>query len=458
MKKKFFVPLLLSAIFLFWLLLGEGNFFHWDEWLMFIMAGKPWSQLLLTTYAGHYIPLNLLYYFAMIRVFGLNYVPYQLIVAFLHALNCGLLYLIIFKETKKYWLAILALVVFGFSNVGVENLIWSLGMNYLSASILVNFALFFFLIFESGRKPIFLFLCAISLLFSPLFHNITILMPLVFLIVSLTSPIAKEKKWSIIFAIVQIVLLILSFYFSKGDVFEIHNSLPKIFQMLTFIIVGLVRGNILRFVLPGSHFEQGASVFSKLFLIFVTLGSLILIFVASVRVAYINRKSVTKLLKIFRYLLFMIFIYLAASVARSGINIGQAGISRYAYPSFFFGLIFISLILNELVKNPRMKLVVIACSIFFLTLNLNADIDFNQNFWSKLTGRDRKFISETRMIFQNNSKIADINPKGIWPTLKLSQMWFLFPAEKKLNFVDPTTISMDEQYHDLLTEFQMKGD
>jgi hypothetical protein len=116
------------------------------------------------------------------------------------------------------------------------------------------------------------------------------------------------------------------------------------------------------------------------------------------------------------------------------------------------------MILNELIKGQKAKLLIAVCAIFFLVLNIDENVDFNRNFWSKMVTRDRKFISQTQTIFKNNLSIADVNPKGIWPTMKLSQMWFLFPPEKKLIFVAPTKANLDEQYHSLLTEFQMKGD
>ncbi len=138
MKIKFLLPGLLIAISLFWLFLAKDNYFHWDEWVFFMNFNNSPLLVFTSSYGEHFIPLNFLNHYLLFKIFGLDYLPYQIMPILFHVLNCFLLYKITLKETGNKMLAILALVLFGVSNVYNEDLIWSQGISNVASATFVS--------------------------------------------------------------------------------------------------------------------------------------------------------------------------------------------------------------------------------------------------------------------------------------------------------------------------------
>ena len=464
MNKRGILAILLCAIFTFWLILTKNNYFHWDEWSFLLGFNQSPLNFLTKSYGEHYIPLNLLNHYLLFQTFGLNNLPFQLSVLFFHLLNCLIIVKIVFRKTGHYLLSILAVLVFGISNVYVEDVIWSQGISNVASATFVFLAYYLYILRPKNLKII--TISAGSLLIAPLFNDLAILMPLAFLVmVFLDQKSNKKFSWRLLvpYFLVGIINLSVIFYFSNSAISHSAKlSMDSIYKIPQFILYGILRGSILRFIYPGFHFLKG---FQETKVILVSLVSLLTLIGSSLFILnWLGDKETRSLRFKNLFILTMMIVtgYLAVALGRSTFGLAQAGISRYAYQPFFFLILLLCVILKNYIV--RIKFISLIAVVLF-AINVISVVRFETEFWSKMVGRDRQFVQDTTYLFDNNAIICDSWVPGIFPQIKLSRLWFLHPQSVFLEkdcqkileglYVDNKT---KEIYQRISTDYQHKFD
>lgn len=441
-NSKILAVIIFILTFAFWFLLANGNYFHWDEWRIFSNFNQPLGNFLFHPYGEHFIPLNFLHYYLLFSVFGLNYIPFQFSVSFFHAVNTVLLFVLILNRTKKLILSTLLAIIFGLANVPIENLVWSLGINYVLAGFCVFLANLFFI-----RKN---YLVAAVLLFiSPLFHDITILFPLAFLHIS------KDRKAVIIFSLMLFINLLLLFSVSKTSVLiNTPMNISIFWKIPIFVTEGIIYGTILKFLVP--HFYLFHPVFSKIRIILAIFS----VFIYSV---YLHRfisfkKIFTPFLKI---LPFLMVSYLSAAPARVAFGLGAPIISRYSYIPLFFFILFIAEIWPK--KNFVPQWLTALIFLIFISVQVLANINFSYSYWKPMVARDRQFITDLKTLFNNSERVANYPVPGMSEKILLSDFSYLLPKNSALKFVVPGTSETknpitQEIYQKMVNEYSRKFD
>ncbi len=467
-KKSYYLPVLLFSIFIFWLVLTWGNYFHWDEWYFFSAFNQAPQNFLLHSYGEHFIPFNLLNHYILFKLFGLNNFPFQLSVILSHLINIYLLYKIVSLETKNVRLALFSALIFGISNVYIEDVIWSQGISSVGSALFVSFGYFSYLKYSQTKKKVFLLYSCLSLIISPLFNDFSILSPLAFLfIAAISRNLGKYKNLAVLaYALTSLLNLLILFYFSAQNIakalpsFSIKNAL----QMIEFSYVGVIRGTVLRFVYPGLHLVKGAQELKIIF--FVALSVVLFTFSAFVLYKWLknSKERNEKIIKVLSLISLVLIGYIATSIGRSSYGLAQAGISRYAYQPFFFLVILGAFI----IKDFRNKTIFIAALSIIWILNIYANIVFAFGFWHKMVSRDRGFAEDISYLLANNQKVYNFPTKGFFEVLKISDYWFLVPKDKKIDFVSPAKYSdscnycsdlkTKTIYKKFLNEYQKKFD
>lgn len=453
--KQYLIFLILLLGVIFWVTLTKDNYFHWDEWGIFSIFSENSLAFLFKPFNEHYIPFNLINHYILLRFFGLNYLPFQLSVIFFHIVSTYVLFKIFLALKVNFKLAIILTLIFLFQSLANENLVWSQGVNITIAGTCI-FAAFYFYIKSSPAAYLFLFL-------SPLGHGLTLLYPWAFAWLAFW----QKKSWKP-FCLVGLANLAILAIFSFSTIkISVTPQIHDFDQIPKFIITGFLNGNLLRFTLPNlNFFPQSSSHFgpllrTALFFIFTSTTLIYAIYL------YTKKRLFSVAHIIFLYLPFVTINYLAIAPARISQGMDQAKIARYTYPSFFFLLIIISMII-PLLKIRRKITYMLLCSL--LILHLISIVNFQTLFWRPMMNRNKLFIDEITYLFKTNSKVYDLTATGINGQIRLSQYWFLYESKDNLIFIpiqnikdlNPMQMSSDLKsqmiYKKLLTDYQKKYD
>lgn len=456
MIKFYNVIVLISAflIFIFWLLLSRDNFFHADEWEYFMRMRLSPSTFLSMPYGGHFIPLSTFIHYFLIKLFGLSYMPFQFVVSFIHTINSYLLFLTVQVATKNFRLALLAMILFGFSSVGIEIPIWSIGINIALSSTLIFSAYILFWSKSTTHSINKHLLIGITLILAPLSHGITILLPFVFTYLTLiTNQIHKRLK-VIFYITIGITNLFILYNFSDfyGLSIPQENFQAHTIEFLRFVFTGVVHGLIIKFFLPTLYFFVGsASVFGTHIRPLLSISTIILSAIFLIKSDYKN-KIKPLLITATQIIPFVFIFYITAGLGRTSFSYYFANVSRYAYMPLFFLILFIAVIVQKL--NLNRLLIHLTCSVL-LIIQLIASMRFQTQVWQKEIIKDKIFTEKVTYLFRNNSYVIDYTPTSFNRHMKFSYLWFI-DNYKNVIFISPesNSNSVQEIYHssDLQTQ------
>lgn len=118
-----FLFLLIIFIFIYWKVLFI--FFQQDEWLGFgLMVAQDQGLPFNLGIDYHFVPLNLFIANFLFKIFGLNYIVYNLVGLFFHLINGILVYIIALKFSKRRIIALISAVLFISSSVASQLVMW----------------------------------------------------------------------------------------------------------------------------------------------------------------------------------------------------------------------------------------------------------------------------------------------------------------------------------------------
>ena len=447
LNSRILVFLAFLSVFSFWFVLSKDNYFHWDEWdylthfndVRTFISKLPNEQFNL---------LHIFHHYLLFSLFGLNYLPFQLSSSFFHAVNSFLLYKIINRETGNRKLAIIAMGIFGFSSVSVENLNNSAAISQVFAGTFASAAYLFFLKFKDKRSTYRLALSSIFLVVSPMGHAITMLMPAAFILAALQAKITNQDKLraSIVYLAALLTnLLVANLVSGSRLTTNIKLEIPYfLFDVPNFVISGVLRGNVIRLFFPELHFfplssitiDPGLRAILRTLLHSLPL-ILLAIFLWKLRALQFRSKIISLLAY---YLPLIIVSYVAAGPARATFGYNQAIITRYTYESFFFLLVLICNLLKVYPISPR-RLTIGVAYLFFI--HLVANFNFQTRYWQPIANFERGFIQDVSYLFCQNKVVYDLPASGIFPNVTLSKLWFLYPKDRDLVFLPAYDLPKD---------------
>lgn len=430
---------ILSFIFFFWIIIAKDNYFHWDEWQFFAIFDQNPSSFLLAPYGDHFIPFNLLNHFILFKLFGLTYFPFHLSVVLLHLINSFLLFRIVVMETKNKNLGLFALLIFGISSVYLDNLVWSQGISNVGSALFISTAFYSYITYVKKKRTRWLIFSILSLIISPLFNAFGLLAAFSFCFIALLSNKLSKNKFKIVGAyfLTGIFNLFVLIHFSGSTAAKLvpQLSLETIYKIFEFTVFGVIRGTIVRFLYPGLHILRDGQQEKLIF--FVVLSIAIVVSGAMLLYLWLKDKKTrrTRAAMLLTYASLISVGYLAASIGRISYGLGQAGIPRYTYQSFFFLIVLGTILMNDF----RSKWRIVAIPLILVwALNIYSIFQIEYTVWKPMMSRDRQFIKEVRYLFSKNKAIYDFEPKGISPKLRLSDYWFLLPKDRELTFIPST--------------------
>ncbi len=443
------VFIILFLTFVFWILLTKDNYFHWDEWGIFSQFKEGPTFYLLHPLNEHYIPLSATIHYFLFRFFGLNYLPFQIVLISLHTFNCYLLYRIVYRQTGDHFLATIGTILFAIASTAAENLVWSIGINITLAGTFAFLAYYFF-----PKHP---FLSCLALFFSPLSHDLSLLYPLPFALMAYL-----RNKNPLPYLAVSLVSIATLFYFSHENIYRSVSSqisflLPNGFA---FITAGVVRGVLIRFFMPNlNFFPNSASLIGLYFrpVIFVILLIFALFFLYRI---WQSPKKQKYFALILFYLPLIIIPYIAILPARVAQGSDQASIARYTYLPLFFLLVFLADIIKLATLNRK---IIYGFSLVLIALHLISTFNFQTRYWAPIVSHDKSFSRDMAYLFASTDIIY--NPKliGINGQMRPSDLWYFHLAQKKYLYTGTipspvTDMRTKEIFYRLAGDYQKKYD
>lgn len=306
----------------FW---GANNmYFHQDDLDWFILANRPFTQVLQAPIGDH---INYLWRILLSiewNLFGLNFAPYLVVSLLLHGGVIWLLYKIAYETTKRRDLSAIAATLFAINTNWTEIVLWISGQ---TISITVLFVLMAMRSVWNKRGEL------MWLLLTSWTSALAIG------VIGASTLVFKKLRWS---GLITLILLGLIYKLWGTDGTQIAYSFDwaiKVVEVATLMLVNTVMG---RLIIPFDRYEI-------LRIAIVLVGGVVLIW------KYRNRVFELWSDKWSRFLIIQLILYnliVAAGRAQFGVGIMRA--ERYAY----LGLALVLLIAARILRNTKISLLV----------------------------------------------------------------------------------------------------
>ncbi|OGC16133.1 hypothetical protein A3J90_03455 [candidate division WOR-1 bacterium RIFOXYC2_FULL_37_10] len=173
LNRWFQVFLLAILIVIFWYPICSNEFFY-DDWTFInkVQSGNFSFGSLFFATNGHFAPIFTGLFFVMLKLFGLNIVPYMCFSIFMQILTCSLLFYLltlIFPQNK--YLPFLLALYFSLNTVYFEILHWfsGLGQSFSFLPLLLTLIFLHRGVLESNKK--FLAISVITSFFIPMHYS-----------------------------------------------------------------------------------------------------------------------------------------------------------------------------------------------------------------------------------------------------------------------------------------------
>lgn len=183
-----------------------GDDFTWLRWVSQSSSGV-FSYF--TDASGFfYRPGAKIYFSLMYSAFWLNQTMYHFVSLFLHFLVAFLLFLLAKKVLKSYFLSAVSAVLFLLISGHHEAIFWISSTGFLFNAVFALMSILFFIYWKEKRKTIYFVICLASIVFSLLFHEVGVVVPLLVILYDIVfgqeTPLKLFKK--IYFALLSPIL------------------------------------------------------------------------------------------------------------------------------------------------------------------------------------------------------------------------------------------------------------
>lgn len=159
-----------------------ANYFVGDDftWLRWAADSKDSLLSYFTDSDGFfYRPAAKIYFFLMYKTFWLNQTVYHFVSIILHSLVVLLSFIILGKILKNYKLSIISITLFLILTSYHETVFWISATGILFSTFFALLALLSFIYWKEKNEPIYIAFSLISIILSPLFHELGVVTPLI---------------------------------------------------------------------------------------------------------------------------------------------------------------------------------------------------------------------------------------------------------------------------------------
>ncbi|MEK7533884.1 MAG: hypothetical protein AAB600_00965 [Patescibacteria group bacterium] len=229
-----------------------GDDFTWFRWVSDCCNGLANNGIVdyFTNANGFfYRPGTKVYFFLMHSAFWLNQTMYHLVSLILHFSVAALLFLILKRILKNYFLSAAAAIVFLILSGHHEAIFWISATGFLFNAFFALLSLLFFIYWKENKKNIYLLIAFVAVFLSLLFHELGVIAPLLIILYdsvfgekfSLSNLYKKSYYYILIFPIIPYLILRFiakSHWFSGDYSYNIFN-LPYNFIGNTMGYLGL---------------------------------------------------------------------------------------------------------------------------------------------------------------------------------------------------------------------------
>jgi tetratricopeptide (TPR) repeat protein len=179
---------------------GNG-FTNWDDDVYVTgnadLQGSPLhavAKFFTATYACNYQPLTMLSYLADFSLFGLRPWGYHLTGVLFHALNCLLLFFIVYRLSRRTTVAFLAALLFGLHPLRVESVAWVAARKDVVSAFFYFCAVLLYLYYKGAGRRRYYFLCLGAFVGALLSKPVAVSLPIALLLLDYLEKRTFSKK------------------------------------------------------------------------------------------------------------------------------------------------------------------------------------------------------------------------------------------------------------------------
>jgi|GEM_PF-2309488 len=308
----------------------KNMYFHQDDLDWFILANKPFLQVLQAPIADHVNYLWRLLLSLEWNIFQLHFAPYLVVSLLLHTAVIWLLYKIAFETTKRRDLSGIVAIIFAINTNWTEIILWISGQ---TISITVFFVLLAMYAMLRKRGQM------VTMLMSGITSALSLGLPIASLLVYGYDYDRRKLNRIGIVAIATLLIVICAYYFMGGDGTTIEYSLNWILKVGEVVFLMMINTVVGRTLIPFDKYE--------IWRIGIVITGAILL----------GLKYRSKFIEIWRdnwsrFLIFQLFFYnLIVAIGRAQYGVGIMRAERYAY----LGLALTLLIIARTLRNTKIN-------------------------------------------------------------------------------------------------------
>lgn len=327
-------------------------FFHQDDIGVLIdLANTSFWEAIWISQGEHFSPLYNIVWAVQYRVFHLSFFPYVLFPLFVHFFNLILLSRIVKTMGGGKTSQIISVLLFTASVTFTEPLLWFTVHGIGMATLFVGLAFYFWLKIKVGtsKKERYFWLSLCFSFLSGFVFGLGIGVGVVFSLVSFLWK--RNFKHIFFYTMTGLISYLLgpSLFFERvGNRIIEWRGFEDVLQYAGFVVVGVSRGVVGRLFLPG--FEPPNENVIGTVISFIPFLSIVLFCVWIFNRQVFSREKVF-LSRFFLLAIFTIYPYVWAGFLRYQFGFKQALSERYAYPSLFFFVIIVALLINYVLKK-----------------------------------------------------------------------------------------------------------
>lgn len=410
------VYLLIAAISFFFPL--YTNYFVGDDFTWLRWAGESKNNIFsyfVNSGGFFYRPGAQIYFLLMYKLFWLNQTFYHLSSILLHLIVAVLIFILLRKILNKYWLAAFASFVFLSLSGNHEAVFWISSTGFIFTSIFTLLSLIFYIYWIEKKKSYYFILSIISLILSPLFHELGVVTPLIliaydYIFVGSFKTIFKKIYLILLLPLVPYFLLRLisqSHWFS-GDYSYSIIKLPfnVVGNAIGYFLLDLLGPQSIR-IYESLRDVSRAHWVPAIFGIFIVLLVLVILYKKLFKKLSFSEKKIVS----FGFLFFLIALF-------PFLGLGNIS-SRYTYlSSIGFVIIFVFLVekafsyLRIISDKYTFLMISILASLVFLSFQL-FQLQSIHTDWNVAGTKVQNFLTSFENVFLLNQygKYNQYNPK-----------------------------------------------
>lgn len=415
-------------------------FFQDDVGLLIQLKTIPFWQFIITPHSEHFAPVLHLLSAVEYRLFGLNFIYYVATAVIIHIFNLWILFKLAKALTQQHITGFLAVILFSVNLTYTEPMLWFAANGVLLATFFLGVTYYFWMKFTLSLKRRDLIITFLGIISSGLSYGVGVGTGLLFALSALIYRNRKNYRQMTFASALYLFLGVASFALGPliaGNKLgrirpEINNIFFDWLKFLAFVVAGVSRGAVGRLFLPGfepRHFQIIPSILS--FIPFLILSAIIL-YVLVIDKSKVRKATIASLI------VFIVYPYVWAGFLRYQFGLKQALAERYAYPSLFFLILLLAVLIGHFLKSAKLffRLGFIACGLALIFFQARAFIIKAYEF-EKRPLLTKVYFSEVEKVLKSSNPVLDLPlPSYINQPYTISQLAPVLTDKEDIVYID----------------------